>query len=86
MQEKKEVSFVVEIGAFYVEFFAKDEYTPPHGWETTTDDTTNEEGYYNTGGLWWVGKKLQDFDGVYELPKAVSSALTQLGYDVSECI
>jgi hypothetical protein len=32
------------------------------------------------GGLWFDGMELTDFDGTYELPKAVAAALRGAGY------
>lgn len=34
------------------------------------------------GGLWFDGKELSDYDGVYSLPKQVIDALRQMGYVV----
>lgn len=34
------------------------------------------------GGLWFEGRELIDYDGVFELPKAVVDALAGAGYDV----
>ena len=47
---------------------------------------TTDYGYFenqDTGGegsLWFDGTELIDYDGVYELPKAVYSALKRAGY------
>ena len=35
------------------------------------------------GGLWFEGKKLVDYDGVYSLPDEVIEGLEKLGYDAS---
>lgn len=35
------------------------------------------------GGLWFDGKRLTDYDGVFELPKEVTAALIAAGYDMS---
>ena len=40
----------------------------------------NEHGEDCGGGLWFVGKELTDYDGVFELPKTVADALIQAGY------
>jgi len=34
------------------------------------------------GGLWFKGKELVDYDGVYSLPKEVAEKLRELGYKV----
>ena len=34
------------------------------------------------GGLWFKGKNLVDYDGVFELPKEVIQALRDLGFYV----
>lgn len=34
-------------------------------------------------GLWWEGKRLVDFDGVFEMPCEVRNALRDRGFDVS---
>ena len=34
------------------------------------------------GGLWFEGKNLVDYDGVFELPKEVIQALRDLGFYV----
>ena len=35
------------------------------------------------GGLWFEGKELVDYDGVYSLPDEVIKAIEMLGYDAS---
>jgi hypothetical protein len=51
---------------------------------------TTEYGYFENqdtggeGGLWFDGNELIDYDGVYELPKAVYSALKGAGYILGE--
>lgn len=89
MREAESVN-VVQINDIRVEFFYPDQEESPEGcfpcgWEATKEDTTNETGYFNTGGLWWKDKKLIDYDGVFELPLPVKEALKSLGYDISEC-
>lgn len=34
------------------------------------------------GGLWFEGKSLTDYDGVYELPAEVIAGIRELGYTV----
>ena len=36
---------------------------------------------YIEGGLWFTGKELTDYDGVYSLPKIVIFAIEQLGFN-----
>lgn len=53
-------------------------------------DTTEGYGYFqnnNTGtegGLWFDGLRLSDYDGVFELPKQVYTALVNAGFDLSD--
>lgn len=67
-----------------VDLYTKgNEYTP-HGWEATKDDTTDEGGYFSTGGLRIVNNELEDYDGVFCLPKCVCAILRALGLTVSD--
>jgi len=36
------------------------------------------------GGLWFEGKELVDYDGVYSLPKEVADKLKKLGYKLPD--
>lgn len=53
-------------------------------------DETQLRGYFEHeeygdeygGGLWFKGKNLVDYDGVFELPKEVIQALRDLGFYV----
>jgi len=36
------------------------------------------------GGLWFEGKELIDYDGVYSLPKEVAAKLKELGYKLPD--
>jgi hypothetical protein len=53
---------------------------------------TTQYGYFenvNTGsggGLWFEGPVLLDYDGVTQLPFAVTSALIGAGYDLTEIL
>ena len=50
------------------------------GWEYQEDE--DDEDSYSEGGLWFENRELVDFDGAYELPKKVISALKKLGYKI----
>ncbi len=45
----------------------------------------NTRGEDSAGGLWFEGKTLTDYDGVWELPKQVVEGLEKAGYIVGEC-
>lgn len=53
-------------------------------------DTTEHYGYFqnNTtgteGGLWFDDQTLVDYDGVFELPKEVHTALTNAHYNLED--
>ena len=49
-----------------------------HGWDET------HERWYAEGGLWFKGKTLVDYDGVFSLSHAIIDKLEENGYDVSE--
>ena len=44
----------------------------------------NELGDEKAGGLWFDGKRLSDYDGVFELPRQVTAALINAGYDLED--
>lgn len=50
----------------------------------------NEYGEDAAGGLWFErtdrGIELVDYDGVYELPKAVATGLVSLGFNLDEIL
>lgn len=58
----------------------------------TLVDTAASYGYFEhkilgddcAGGLWFYGKKLANYDGVYELPSEVATALIAEGFVLSE--
>lgn len=66
-------------------------------WKLTTKhytievDTKAEYGYFehnelgdeSGGGLWFKGKELIDYDGVFELPREVCQILMSSGFDVT---
>ena len=60
-------------------------------WEVKISPTT-QYGYFENvktgsgGGLWFEGRELIDYDGVFELPKDVIDILGGAGYDLSVTI
>ena len=48
------------------------------------DIETGGERWYAEGGLWFKGKTLVDYDGVFSLSHAIIDKLEENGYDVSE--
>ncbi len=46
------------------------------------DIKTGGENWYAEGGLWFKGKELVDYDGVFSLPKCIESKLTELEYNL----
>jgi hypothetical protein len=62
-----------------------------HGKFEVGVDTSANYGYFEHetkgdecgGGLWFEGKELTDFDGLFELPKAVAEGLREHGFVVS---
>jgi hypothetical protein len=61
--------------------------TPQYAIEISTADNY---GYFqnNTtgteGGLWFDGLRLSDYDGVYDLPKPVYTALVNAGFKLED--
>ncbi len=53
--------------------------------ELVSDDADNlGNGIYETGGLWFEGKELIDYDGVFEIPVSVLDSLESKGLDVKD--
>lgn len=54
------------------------------------DDKTGGWFEHNThgdelgGGLWFMGRFLVDYDGVWSLPQEVASKLLELGYEMED--
>ena len=42
--------------------------------------------FYAEGGMWFEGKRLFDYDGVFSLPTEITDALKKEGFDVSEVV
>lgn len=72
-----------EFNIIFVDLYFKPGF-PPHGWEATKRDTTNDRGYYSTGGLSINSNILEDIDGVSFLPKSVCAVLRTLKYNVDD--
>jgi hypothetical protein len=45
------------------------------------DDETGGDDWYAEGGLWFNGKDLTDYDGVFALPKVIEKKLIEMGYN-----
>ena len=48
------------------------------------DDETYGDDYYAEGGLWFDGKELTDYDGVFSLDEEVINCLEDWGADVKQ--
>jgi hypothetical protein len=75
----------VTVGAFLVDLYRK-HGEAFHGFEATKANTTNTSGYYRTGGLWIEDNAVIDYDGVFELPACVVTALQSQGINSTEFI
>ena len=51
-------------------------------WEYQSDD--DDEETYVEGGLWFEGKEVVDYDGIYELPDEVKLAIRYMGYKIDD--
>lgn len=51
------------------------------GWFEIYDQKTGGEKWYAEGGLWFNGKKLIEYDGVFELPEFIIKKLEEWGYE-----
>ena len=47
------------------------------------DEATGGGEWYAEGGLWFEGKKLVDYDGVFSLPQCILDCLRENGFDTS---
>jgi hypothetical protein len=52
-----------------------------YGWFELYDIETGGDEWYAEGGLWFDGKTLTDYDGVFELPIPVEEKLKEWGYE-----
>ena len=48
------------------------------------DIETEGEEWYAEGGLWFDGKDLTDYDGVFALPSCIKDKLTEMGYNLED--
>lgn len=55
-----------------------------HGYFEGYNVTEGAEEFHVEGCLWFEGKVLVDYDGVFCLPDEVENALKEIGYDTSE--
>ena len=54
------------------------------GWFEIYDLKTEGNEWHAAGGLWFDGKKVTGYDGVFALPLCVIDKLKELGYNTSE--
>jgi hypothetical protein len=55
-----------------------------YGWFEFYDIETGGDNWYAEGGLWFDGKELVDYDGVFSLPPFILDKLEELGYNVED--
>jgi hypothetical protein len=55
-----------------------------YGFFEIYDEATQGDRFYGEGGLWFDGKELTDYDGVFELSQYVIDKLKEWGFDTSE--
>jgi hypothetical protein len=53
------------------------------GWFELYDTETGGDEWYAEGGLWFDGKELTDYDGVFSLPVCIIEKLKELGYNTN---
>lgn len=54
-----------------------------YGWFEMYDVETGGGEWYAEGGLWFEGKELVDYDGVFSLPPCICECLRNNGFDTS---
>lgn len=74
IREQSGIELLVTIG-----ITEEDEY----GWFEFYDTETGGDDWYAEGGLWFEGKVLTDYDGVFALPVCITDKLRELGFDPS---
>jgi len=56
-----------------------------YGWfEMFDDEDENGQDWHAEGGLWFEGKTVVDYDGVFALPNGVIELLKENGYNTEE--
>ena len=55
-----------------------------YGWFELYDEETQGEEWHAEGGVWFDGKAVTGYDGVFALPACVIDKLKELGYDTKE--
>lgn len=55
-----------------------------YGWFELYDIETGGNKWYAEGGLWFEGKAVTGYDGVFALSTPIINKLKEWGYDVSE--
>jgi hypothetical protein len=55
-----------------------------YGYFELYDNETGGERFYGEGGMWFTGKTLNDYDGVFELSHHVTNKLKEWGFDTSD--
>lgn len=52
------------------------------GWFELYDIESGGDDWYASGGLWFNGNKLVEYDGVFSLPHVVEEKLKEWGYQI----
>lgn len=73
------IEFYFKDGCWVCIGLAKDK-TEVGYWEIQSNPKDDDS--YSAGGLWFNGEQIQDYDGCYDLPKHVKTALSFLGYHI----
>lgn len=77
----RHIDFYFKDGCWVCIGLAKDK-TEVGYWEIQSNPKDDDS--YLEGGLWFNGEQIQDYDGCYDLPKHVKTALSFLGYHIDE--
>lgn len=77
----RHIDFYFKDGCWVCIGLAKDK-TEVGYWEIQSNPKDDDS--YSEGGLWFNGEQIQDYDGCYDLPKHVKTALSFLGYHIDE--
>lgn len=74
IKEQKDINLHCTIGI-------KDE---EYGWFEIYDEESGGDEWYAEGGLWFKGKRITMYDGVFALPRCILQKLEEIGYNISE--